>query len=336
MKLTENKRRVINAITQGASQRGTKSYYMIKDAIDTVDKNLIPGYDELVRLAYGMYDSGAPEQMADFFGGGSQKMKDILSQRTFDKLTQKSNKSFQDTMSDFSLMGTSQKSVRVLMQLIMLEDPHIEQLKSLAIKTLKNVYPIVDQVDIELEVYLGWEAKNKMANMRISHGNTMAMPGMDAELSQGIFDQSSMENQGGESKVEWMEDKETFKITAAALTFPILIQELVKGLYEIVSLQGFTGSEEENKKIVQRVDRAVHEPEDFRYGKFIYDALSQHWIDSGYENPVLRELLFAEIYKLPDEEFFSMVENSINEELTDNQKQWIKRTLDRLDRENKQ
>jgi len=36
----------------------------------------------------------------------------------------------------------------------------------------------------------------------------------------------------------------------------------------------------------------------------------------------VRELFFASVYKLADDEFFPFVENAVNDELTPAQKQW--------------
>ena len=312
--------------------------------------------------------------------------KNLVSKKTFDKLTQRSQASREELLGNKPFQSAMMSSMQQLQEIVQAESSYIKELEIIAVDAFKNAYPIVDQVGIKIEVKLGpqdmnikqddaseEQKKDSEKRRRIINAITQgasfrgtksyyliqdALDKIDDTLIEkyaeiignayGIYDDDdfiamalymlaqNQGTQGGHVEVEWNEEEDNFTIRAMALIFPILIQELVKGLYEIVSLQGFTGSEEENKKIVHQVDRAAHEPEDFRYGKFIYDALSQHWIDSGYENPVLRELLFAEIYKLPDEEFFSMVENSINEELTDNQKQWVKRTLDRLDRENKQ
>ena len=157
--------------------------------------------------------------------------------------------------------------------------------------------------------------------------NAIAM--MMAMLAQGGA------TQGGESEVDWNEEEDTMTIKATALVFPILMQEIVKGLYEFVSLQGFTGDAEKNKAIVKTVDKVTSEPEDIRYGKFIYDSLNNMYIDSNIDNPVVRELFFAEVYKLDDSEFKIFIENAINDNLTSTQKRWVDKTLQQLDDENK-
>ena len=208
-----DKRRIINAITQGASIRGTKAYYIFNDLLDVMDESLLERYNEILGNAYGIYDDD----------------------------------------------------------------------------------------------------------------NAIAM--MLAMMSQNSA------SQGGESEVEWDDEEGTLVIKAKAIIFPILIHELVKGLYEILSLQGFSGDAEKNKQIVGKVDKATNEPEDLRYGKFIYDALAKHVIDSPYDPAKLRELFFIEVYKLPDTEFHEFIEDSINDDLTLTERNWVKNTLKRLDNE---
>ena len=208
-----DKRRIINAITQGASIRGTKAYYIFNDILDVMDESLLEKYNEILGNAYGIYDDD----------------------------------------------------------------------------------------------------------------NAIAM--MLAMMSQNSA------SQGGESEVDWDDEEGTLVIKAKAIIFPILIHELVKGLYEILSLQGFSGDAEKNKQIVGKVDKATNEPEDLRYGKFIYDALAKHVIDSPYDPAKLRELFFIEVYKMPDTEFHEFIENSINNELTLTEKNWVKNTLKKLNDE---
>lgn len=137
--------------------------------------------------------------------------------------------------------------------------------------------------------------------------------------------------EGGSSEAEYNEDEEgqegTFTIKANALNFPFLVHEIVKGLYEILSLQGFGPDLEQNKSIAKQVDVIGNEPEDLRMGKFIYDSISNLYNESDYNDTRIREFLFVEIYKLGDEEFKSLIENAINETLTSSQKLWVKNTM---------
>jgi len=154
------------------------------------------------------------------------------------------------------------------------------------------------------------------------------------KLSFGIYDDENaiammlsmlaqgQKMQGGESEMEYDEQNEQFVIKAKAICFPMLVHEIVKGLYEIVGTEGFGSDKEKNQAIVGAVDKLENEPRDLQYGKFIYDAISKVYNDSNIEDARVRELFFTSLYKLPDEEFFPFIENAINDELTRDQKNW--------------
>jgi len=127
---------------------------------------------------------------------------------------------------------------------------------------------------------------------------------------------------GGESEMEYDEENEQFVIKARAICYPMLVHEIVKGLYEIVGTEGFGTDKEKNQAIVGAVDKLSNEPRDLQYGKFIYDAINNIYANANVDDPRVRELFFASVYKLPDSEFFPFIENAINDELTSSQKNW--------------
>ena len=138
--------------------------------------------------------------------------------------------------------------------------------------------------------------------------------------------------QGGESEVDWNEEDDTMTIKAKALTFPILMQEIIKGLYEFVSLQGFTDmAKGKSQAVVKAADKVTSEPEDIRYGKFIYDGLRDLVDDYADDPAAVRELFFAEVYKLDPSWFKIFIENVINDQLTSDQKSWVESTIKDLE-----
>ena len=155
--------------------------------------------------------------------------------------------------------------------------------------------------------------------------NAIAM--MLAALEQGA------KMQGGESEMEYDEENDQFVIKAKAICFPMLVHEIVKGLYEIVGTEGFGADKEKNQAIVGAVDKLSNEPRDLQYGKFIYDAISKIYNESNIDDPRVRELFFAEVYKLIDDEFFPFVENTINDELKPLQKKWAIDTMNDIKRD---
>ena len=201
------KRRIINGITQGASIRGAFGFLLFKEYIDDINPELVGKYNDILKLAFGIYDDE----------------------------------------------------------------------------------------------------------------NAIAM--MLAALAQG------QKMQGGESEMEYDEESEQFVIKAKAICFPMLVHEIVKGLYEIVGTEGFGADKEKNQAIVGAVDKLSNEPRDLQYGKFIYDAISKLYNESNIDDPRVRELFFAELYKLTDDEFFPFIENVIADKLQPLQKKWAKDTM---------
>ena len=127
--------------------------------------------------------------------------------------------------------------------------------------------------------------------------------------------------------MEYDEQEEQFVIKAKAICFPMLVHEIVKGLYEIVGTEGFGPDKEKNQVIVGAVDKLSNEPNDLRFGKFLYDAISKIYNDSDIEDARVRELFFAEVYKLDNNDFLSFVENAVNDELTPAQVSWAVGTM---------
>lgn len=149
--------------------------------------------------------------------------------------------------------------------------------------------------------------------------NAIAM--LMAQLAQG------QKAGGGASEVDREEDGDIL-IKARAINFPMLVHEIIKGLYELVSLQGFADlGAEQAKRVAGSVDKLSNEPLDLRYGKFIYSAINDIVSQSNYDNPNIREYFLAEIYKLDESEFLPFIENAINNELTPQQKKWVDDTL---------
>jgi hypothetical protein len=156
--------------------------------------------------------------------------------------------------------------------------------------------------------------------------NAIAM--MLNQLAQG------QKMEGGESDMEYNEEEEKFVIHARALCFPMLVHEIVKGLYEIVGTQGFSfHPSDKAQRAVTKVDVIQGEPRDMQYGKFIYDALSKIYNESDVDDPRIRELFFTEVYKMSEDEFFPFIENAINDELDKNQIRWALDTMKSIERD---
>lgn len=130
-------------------------------------------------------------------------------------------------------------------------------------------------------------------------------------------------SKGGESEAEYDAEEGKLKIRATGLIFPFLIHEIIKGLYEIVSLQGFTKSKETNQATVAAADKLEYEPEDFAFGTHIQEALEKLYKEANVRNKISFELFLANLYREDDAStFVAFIENLINDKLSSNQKRW--------------
>jgi hypothetical protein len=130
-------------------------------------------------------------------------------------------------------------------------------------------------------------------------------------------------DKGGESEAEFDEEEGKLKIRATGLIFPFLVHEIIKGLYEIVSLQGFTKSKEQNQATVAATDKLEYEPEDFAFGTHIQEALEALYNSANVRDKIAFELFLANLYREDDAAaFIEFIENVINNKLTSSQKRW--------------
>ena len=128
---------------------------------------------------------------------------------------------------------------------------------------------------------------------------------------------------GGESEAEFDEEDGKLKIRATGLIFPFLVHEIIKGLYEIVSLQGFTKSKEVNQATVASADKLEYEPEDFAFGTHIQEALEKLYKEANVRDKISFELFLANLYREDDAAaFVEFIENVINNRLSSDQKRW--------------
>jgi hypothetical protein len=130
---------------------------------------------------------------------------------------------------------------------------------------------------------------------------------------------------GGSSKITI---SEALGIRARAVCFPMLVHELIKGYYGILGQSGLKGDKETKQATVRAVDKLENEPEDIRYGKFIYKAINNIFLAFAESSDSrVQSFFFQDVYKLENNEFFSFVENAINENLTPQQIDWVQNTI---------
>lgn len=296
----EGRRRVINAITQGSALRGAFAFYLFKEHLDEIDPSLVEKYNQIMKNTFGLYDD--PNVVAMALSLLAQGHKGV------------------------SPAGGSSK---VIIKEIKVNNPTVtpektkEFIKKHNLLTNKNYMDLVDKMlHGEDEMGFDWDGEGE---------NEEGPLDFIDELSKTKLQDFYNELQDIIKKPLNEAEQSGITIKARAICFPMLVHELIKGLYELISLQGFKGDKKSNQDIVNKVDKLEHEPSDIRFGKFIYDALNDLFAKSKYDNPKIREFFFIEIYKLDDNDFISLIENSINENLTQEEKNWVEKTLKEID-----
>ena len=136
--------------------------------------------------------------------------------------------------------------------------------------------------------------------------------------------------QGGESEMQYDEEEEQFVIKANAICFPMLVHEIIKGLHEILGTEGFGSDREANKAVIDKVDTLPNEPEDLRYGKFIYDGLRDLYDQTNTTDDRVRELFLVEVYKLDDSNFFKVINAVINNNISAGLVSWAQKTVNEI------
>jgi hypothetical protein len=130
------------------------------------------------------------------------------------------------------------------------------------------------------------------------------------------------EQKGGTAEAEYNEEEGKLKIKATGLIFPFLVHEIIKGLYEIVSLQGFTKNKKTNQAVAD-ADKLEYEPEDSAFGPHIQEMLEKLYNEADVRNKIAFELFLANLYREDDAKaFVEFIENLINNKLTSSQKRW--------------
>lgn len=133
--------------------------------------------------------------------------------------------------------------------------------------------------------------------------------------------------QAGEEEIDYDENEDQFVIKARAINFPVLVHEIIKGLYEIIGTGGSKGTPQQVKAAHKAVDKPEHEPEDMQIGRFVYDAVNKIYIDSKIDNAAVRDYFLGELYELDEKSFVEFIENAINNKLTPVQKRWAEKTM---------
>ena len=422
----ESRRRIINAITQGAALRGTFAFYLFKEHLDDLDPTLVNNYNQIMKNSFGIYDDenaiammlAALAQGQKMAGGSSKVIINEIKINQPNPLNyllslQSKIKATDDPLEKLSLAIQCAERVLFIFEekfpddkrprkaieaaKVYLANPTEENKKATAaaaadayaadaaaayainaVKKYYNLneirvnepdffYPIVnsdtninyDNLIKNIKIHknkiqskLGITDKDKLNELLTFYINTYTE--VEHQGDEDLYIDMSLEDfiedikgfYEGSTEEDWAPDptydvvtikdilesslneaESGITIQARAANFPMLVHELIKGLYELLSLQGFKGDKTSNQAVADKVDLLKNEPSDIRYGKFIFDALNKVFINSEYNDPRIREFFLTEIYQLDDEGFIQFIENAVNDELTQTQTQWANSTL---------
>lgn len=107
-----------------------------------------------------------------------------------------------------------------------------------------------------------------------------------------------------------------YYINAQAVSFNILIHEIVKGIFEILAIHGFTEDKETNQKIADYVDFVGNEPEDLKYGELLFEEIRNFFYDNFESEidkiPTLKEHFLSAIYQMPANRFLETIQGLLN------------------------
>jgi len=154
-----------------------------------------------------------------------------------------------------------------------------------------NLVNMYDELGKSNDIIYHLADKNMLANMAIM-GNRQ---GMAAGSSSYSFENGK------------------YKIIARAQTFPVLIHEITKGLFEIISVEGFELDKEKNTELVQYTDTIDSEFDDIVNGKDIYGKIRDYVVDNFEQYldryPDFLLYFLQELYEVPSEnnEFVNLI-----------------------------
>ena len=96
-------------------------------------------------------------------------------------------------------------------------------------------------------------------------------------------------------------------IKAQGIIFPLLLQETIKGLFELFSAHGLPSNKEKAMFVVKKADFVLAEPWDMRFGVTLWNK-----IFGGVEDTNMIPYMFTSLIKQPNEEFSASVKEILS------------------------
>ena len=145
------------------------------------------------------------------------------------------------------------------------------------------------------------------------------MMNMMGETGQGVE---------GTEEVDDKTDPPTIKVKG--LFFPILIHELLKGVYEVLGTQGLPDDPKAAEMVMMSQDTLPYEMWDLRLGPVIWERFLESYPDELFEDDLkeIQNYLFSRFSALSTEEFFQVAREIMGK--TPAGKQIVKRMVDEI------
>lgn len=158
---------------------------------------------------------------------------------------------------------------------------------------------------------LYWQMGSEM--MKAAMG-TPPEPPQQGGQQQGGQQQRRGERPGVNStmagRVDVDRNQEVPVVNAVGVNFPVVVHELIKGVYEIFSLQGQPKDPNIATQVLSTEDTLAKENWDIRLGPSIWDMLREKFPEQIKVDENLFEMqnyLFNEVIKLPPKQFFTLM-----------------------------
>lgn len=136
--------------------------------------------------------------------------------------------------------------------------------------------------------------------------------------------------QGVEGTEEVDETTDPPTIKAKGLFFPILIHELLKGVYEVLGTQGLPDDPRAAEMVMQSQDTMPYEIWDLRMGPVIWEKFLESYPDELFEDDMreIQNYLFSRFSSLSTEEFFEVAREILSGSNTG--KKIVKKMVDEI------
>jgi hypothetical protein len=97
-------------------------------------------------------------------------------------------------------------------------------------------------------------------------------------------------------------------IKARGLFFPVLVHELIKGVYEVLGTQGLPDDPRAAEMVMGQTDTLPYEVWDLRLGPVIWEKFTEAYPDKLYEDDMreIQNYFFSRFSSLSTDEFFNL------------------------------